>query len=150
MKLENGKLKHLVKAMDATTISEGVEWVPEEWPKKKKLSTIRRVKLSEMKALKKATFILRKYGWKNKFIVRGIVVDHWDLIINKNEKYLDEFSGMLNNPLEESNSAHCLRRDCSIETPAGGSNQEWMTFFGEICPDDVKLKEVVILKEIKE
>ncbi len=137
--LEDGKLKHLVKAMDSATVSEGTEFIPEGYSKKKKLPIICRVKLSEMKTLKKATFILRKYGWKGKFAVRGVIVDHWDLIINKNEKYLDEFSGMLNNPIEKSNSAYCLRRDCSIKALVNGSDREWMTFYGEILPDNPTL-----------
>jgi len=125
----------LNKAMDSVTTGEGTELIPEGWlKKKKKKKLIRRVKLSEMRELKKAKFLLRLITWKDKFLVRGISVEHFDLLIDKGEKCLDEFAGM-SNPLEKSEGVGCVRRDYCEETPKGKPNKEWMSFEGEIPPN---------------
>jgi len=139
-KLENGKLKHLIleektQAMDTGTTGEGAEFIPEELPRKKKLPLIRRVKLSEMRELKKANFLLRLVTWKGKFTVRGVSVEHWDLLLDKGEKCLDEFAGMMD-PLKKSEGVNCIRHDYCEKTSEGKPNKEWMNFEGKILPDN--------------
>lgn len=139
-KLENGKLVHEIleetesmtikKALDSQTAGEGYEWIPENYSRRQ----IRRVKLSEIRELKQAKFLLRRHWWKGQFVVRGMAVDHWDLVIDKGAKCLDEFSGM-EDPLENPDGVNCIRKDCCNETPKGKSNKEWMNFFGEIPPN---------------
>ncbi len=136
-KLENGKLRHLIKAMDTSTTGEGADWIPEGFPKKKKkkrkkVSMIRRVKLSKIRELKKAKFLLRRHWWRGQFVVRGMDVDHFDLVLDKGGKCLDEFAGMMNNPLEKPEGVNCIRHDYCTGTPKGKPNKEWMNFFGEI------------------
>ncbi|GAH71724.1 unnamed protein product [marine sediment metagenome] len=68
-------------------------------------------------------------------VVRGMAVDHWDLLLDKGEKCLDEFAGMMNNPLEKPEGVNCIRHDYCVGTPEGKPNKEWMNFFGEIPPN---------------
>jgi len=119
------------KAMDTGTTGEGFEWKSEGYAK----TRIRKVRLSEIRELKKAKFILRRHWWKGQFVVRGMAVDHWDLVIDKGVKCLDEFSGMMNNPLEKPEGVNCIRKDCCDKTPENKPNKKWMNFFGEIPPN---------------
>lgn len=144
-KLEDGKLIHRIledpnsgsvkKALDSQTTSEGEEWIPEGFAERmKKKVRIHQVNLSEMKELKQAKFLLRRHWWKGQFVVRGMPVDHYDLILNKGEKCLDEFAGMGENPLEHSEGVNCIRHPCCNETPEGKPNKEWMNFIGKSIP----------------
>ncbi|GAH78535.1 unnamed protein product, partial [marine sediment metagenome] len=124
------------KALDTQTAGEGYEWIPEgyaRWPIKR--VKIHQVNLSEMRELKKARFLLRRHHWRGSFVVRGMSVDHWDLVLDKGEKCLDEFSGMDYNPLKQPEGVSCLKKDCCIGTPEGKPNKEWMNFFGKIPPN---------------
>lgn len=142
-RLENGKLIHEIveaepvkKALDTQTAGEGYEWIPEDYARRvKKKVRIHQVNLWEMKELKKARFLLRLHTWKGQFVVRGMSVDHWDLVLDKGAKCLDEFSSMENNPLNHPEGVSCLRKDCCNETPEGKPNKEWMRFFGKIPPN---------------
>ena len=128
----------LNKSMDSVTTGEGAGLIPEGWlKKKKKLPLIRRVKLSEMLELKKAKFLLHLMTWKDKFLVRGISVEHFDLLLDKGEKCLDEFAGM-SNPLEKPEGVECIRRDYCEGTPKGKPNKEWMSFEGGIPPNHLE------------
>ncbi|MBA7684482.1 hypothetical protein ES703_92878 [subsurface metagenome] len=131
-RLENGKLIHEVlgKAMDTQTAGEGYEWIPEGYARR----PIKRINLKEMKELKKARFLLRRYHFKGQFVVRGMSVDHWDLLLDKGAKCLDEFSGMMNNPLKQPEGVSCIRRDYCTGTPEGKPNKEWMKFYGKSIP----------------
>ncbi|GAI13675.1 unnamed protein product, partial [marine sediment metagenome] len=136
-RLENGKLIHevLEKALDTQTAGEGYEWIPEGYARRRiKRVKIHQVNLNEMKELKKARFLLRRHHWKGQFVVRGMPVDHWDLVLDKGAKCLDEFSGMENNPLDHPEGVSCLRKDCCIGTPEDKSNREWMKFYGKSIP----------------
>ncbi|MBA7556011.1 hypothetical protein ES705_48705 [subsurface metagenome] len=119
------------KAMDTGTAGEGFEWKSEGYAKIR----IRKIKLSEMRELKKAKFLLRLMSWKGAFVVRGMSVDHWDLLLDKGEKCLDEFAGMMNNPLEKPEGVNCIRHDHCVGTPEGKPNKEWIKFEGEIPPN---------------
>lgn len=142
-KLENGKLIHRIvektetvkKALDTQTTGEGEEWIPEGFAERmKKKVRIHQVNLNEMKELKQAKFLLRLVHWKGQFVVRGMSVEHWDLLLDKGEKCLDEFAGM-KNPLEQSEGVNCIRRPYCTGTPEGKLNREWMNFFGKIPPN---------------
>lgn len=136
-KLKDGKLIHEVlgKALDIQTAGEGYEWIPEGYARRRiKRVKIHRIDLNEMKELKKAKFLLRRHHWKGQFVVRGMPVDHWDLVLDKGAKCLDEFSSMENNPLDHPEGVSCLRKDCCNETPEGKSNKEWMKFYGKSIP----------------
>lgn len=141
-KLENGKLVHEIleiepveKALDAQTTSEGHEWIPEDYARRvKKKVRIHQVNLSEMRELRRARFLLRKVWFKGQFVVRGMPVEHFDLLIDKGEKCLDEFGGMLNNPLEQESGVNCIRQAKCISTPEGKPNKEWMNFTGKSIP----------------
>jgi len=140
-KLENGKLVHEIleaepveKALDSQTAGEGDEWIPEGFAGRvKKKVRIHQVNLSEMKELKQARFLLRLVHWKGQFVVRGMSVEHWDLLLDKGEECLDEFAGM-KNPLEQPEGVNCIRRDYCVGTPEGKSNKEWMNFTGKSIP----------------
>ena len=67
-------------------------------------------------------------------MVRGMPVEHFDLLIDKGEKCLDEFGGMLNNPLEQESGVNCIRQAKCISTPGGKPNKEWMNFTGKSIP----------------
>jgi len=118
------------KAMDTGTIGEGFEWKSEGYAK----ARIHKVKLSEIKELKKAKFLLRRLHWRGAFVVRGMSVDHWDLLLDKGEKCLDEFAGMMNNPLEKPEGVNCIRRDYCTGTPEGKPNKEWINFYNKSIP----------------
>lgn len=141
-KLEDGKLIHEIietepvkKALDTQTPGEGYEWIPEGYARRvKKKVKIHQVNLWEMRELKKAKFLLRRHHWRGSFVVRGMSVDHWDLILDKGEKCLDEFSSMDNNPLDNPEGVSCLRKDCCIGTPEGKPNKQWMKFYGKSIP----------------
>jgi len=141
-KLKDGKLVHEIleaepvkKALDTQTTGEGYEWIPEGYARRvKKKVRIHQVNLSEMKSLKRAKFLLRLITWKGQFVVRGMSVDHWDLVLDKGEKCLDEFAGMMNNPLEQPEGVNCIRRTYCDKTPEGKENKEWMKFYGKSIP----------------
>lgn len=80
-------------------------------------------------------FILRYCSWRGQFVVRGIPVDHWDIVLDKGAKCLDEFAGMKDNPLHHPEGVPCIRHDCCIGTPEGKPNKEWMKFSGDILPN---------------
>lgn len=144
-KLEDGKLVHEIveeteskpvkKALDTQTAGEGYEWIPEDYARRvKKKVRIHQVNLNEMKELKQAKFLLRRHWWKGQFVVRGMPVDHYDLVLDKGEKCLDEFAGMMNNPLEQPEGVNCIRHPCCIGTPEGKPNKEWMNFTSKSIP----------------
>lgn len=141
-KLENGKLIHEIveaepvkKALDTQTAGEGYEWIAEDYSRRmKKKVKIQQINLSEMKSLRRAKFLLRLITWKGQFVVRGMSVDHWDLFLDKGAKCLDEFGGMMNNPLEQPEGVNCIRRTYCIKTPEGKENKEWMKFYGKSIP----------------
>ncbi|MBA7496405.1 hypothetical protein ES702_07013 [subsurface metagenome] len=135
-KLKDGKLIHevLEKALDTQTADEGYEWIPEGYARRRiKRVKIHQINLNEMKELKKARFLLRRVHWRGQFVVRGMPVDHWDLLLDKGAKCLDEFAGM-ENPLKQPEGVSCIRRDYCTGTPEGKPNKEWMKFYGKSIP----------------
>ena len=70
-------------------------------------------------------------------MVRGMPVQHWDLVIDAGRGYLDEFNLELDPLIEENLEAGipAVRKKCKITTPKGGSFREWMKFEGSIPPN---------------
>lgn len=144
-KLEDGKLIHriledkdsgsLKKALDSQTAGEGEEWIPEGFGGRlKKKVRIHQVNLNELRELKQAEFLLRRMWSKGQFVVRGMPVEHFDLLLDKGERCLDEFGGMMKNPLEQPEGVNCIRQNKCVGTPEGKPNKEWMNFTDKSIP----------------
>jgi len=93
--------------------------------------------LKESPEPKLVDFIIRRHWWRGQIVVRGMPVQHWDLVIDAGRGYLDEFNleldPLINENLETGIPA--FRKKCKTETPKGESFQKWMEFEGSIPPN---------------
>jgi len=93
-------------------------------------------KLKESES-KKVKYVVRRNWWKGAVIVRGMPVQHWELVIDSGKDYLDEFrlesDPLIKEKLERGIPA--VHRKVTGKTPKGGGFREWMKFEGEIPPN---------------
>ena len=84
-----------------------------------------------------ADFIIRRHWWRGAVIVRGMPVQHWDLVIDSGKDYLDEFNLELDPLIKENLEAGipAFRKKCEIGTPKGEPFRKWMEFEGSIPPN---------------
>lgn len=99
----------------------------------KKILKGNRLKESDSKRVK---YIVRRSWWKGAVIVRGMPVQHWELVIDSGKDYLDEFrlesDPLIKEKLERGIPA--VHRKVTKGTPKGGTVKEWMSYEGEIPP----------------
>jgi len=78
-------------------------------------------------------FILRRHFWKGQLVIRGMPIEHWDLVIDRGDDFLHEWY-FERNPLFQEESFG-LYSTCKEKTPEGKPNKAWLEFEGEIPPD---------------
>lgn len=93
--------------------------------------------LKESPEPKVVDFVIRRHWWRGQIVVRGMVVQHWDLVIDSGKEYLDEFNLELDPLIEENLEAGipAFRKKCKTETPKGESFRKWTEFEGSIPPN---------------
>jgi len=93
--------------------------------------------LKKVKESKTARFIIRRHWWKGQLVVRGMPVQHWDLLIDSGKNYLDEWN-LESDPLIKENletGIAAFRKTCRNKTPKGQGFKKWMEFEGSIPPN---------------
>jgi len=154
---------------------DGESGLPPEWEKKvkpelrwweKKLSRGEKIKMmdeafndlvdrEEIKArkLKEAVgrYLLRRHWWRGPIVVRGVPVEHYDLLIDTGKDFIDEWNIEKNPLVVEVTTA--TRKKCDCPTPSGKSFKEWMTWEGSIAPKkgesvDWTYKKVKIISKV--
>jgi hypothetical protein len=93
--------------------------------------------LKESPEPKLVDFIIRRHWWRGQIVVRGMPVQHWDLLIDAGREYLDEFNLELDPLISENLEAGipAFRKKCKIGTPKGEPFRKWMKFEGSIPPN---------------
>ncbi len=86
---------------------------------------------------KKVKFIVRRNWYRGQLVVRGMPVQHWELVVDSGKNYLDEFrlesDPLIKEKLERGIPA--IHRKITGKTPKGEGFREWMKFEGEIPPN---------------
>jgi hypothetical protein len=93
--------------------------------------------------------ILRFHYSRGPKVIRGMPSEwsHYDLVIDTNKKFLDEWN-LDQNPITNPSGVNAFRKKESGQTPQGKPNKDWMQFEGVVPPPNVSLKKVQIVSEI--
>jgi len=86
--------------------------------------------------LKKARGIYRRHWWKGPVIIRGMPIDHWDLVIHvPGRDYLDEW--YLEDDILRVDNVPAIYRKCKKPPFRHKSFLDWLTFEGAIPPGKI-------------
>jgi len=86
--------------------------------------------------LKKAIGIYRRHWWKGQFVIRGMPVDHWDLVIYvPGRDYLDEWN--LEDDILRVDKVPAIYKKCRKPPFRHDSFRDWLTFEGSIPPGKI-------------